>query len=172
MGDENSTVRDLFGDEVYLTAGRKGRPPFQRTQENANKVNMLLAVGWSNERIASAILDPRTGKAISVPTLKRHFRSELDGRLAARDRLAARRLQRVWDLAESGNVGAEKLFGQLVEDEMREAAAARARRGADAQPVDKPVDKPLPKGKKDAAAAQAQSLFEGSSLLNPGRLDS
>ncbi|TQS73977.1 hypothetical protein ERN12_02865 [Rhodobacteraceae bacterium] len=76
---------------------------------------MLLAAGWSNARIAGVILDPRTGKSISEPTLKRHFRSELAIRGAARDRMVAEQMMRVWTSAQQGNVGAERLFGQMME---------------------------------------------------------
>lgn len=118
MADEISELdgfRNLFGEIWLTTEGRRGRPPFQRTEENANKVSMLLAAGWSNERIAGVIIDPRTGKSISVTTLKRHFRPELQVRDAARDRLEAERLMRVWAQAQSGNVGAERVFANLLD---------------------------------------------------------
>lgn len=118
MASENPGAegfRNLFG-EIWLAADkRRGRPAFEWTEENSNKVSMLLAAGRSNERISGVILDPRTGKSISVPTLKRHFRSELQVRDAARDRLDAERLMRVWTNAQGGNVGAERLFVQLLE---------------------------------------------------------
>lgn len=103
---------------------------------------MLLAAGWSNERIAGVVLDPRTGKSISLPTLKRHFRAELSIRDAARDRLEAERLMRVWDMASSGNVGAERVFMNLLEKNDRmvseRAVAARAKDPA-AQKVGKKI---------------------------------
>lgn len=118
MADEISGAegfRNLFGEVWFSAARRRGRPAFEWTEENSNKVSMLLAAGWSNERIAGVVIDPRTGKSISVPTLKRHFRSELQVREAARDRLEAERLLRVWAQAQTGNVGAERLFGHLLE---------------------------------------------------------
>ena len=63
---------------------------------------MLLAMGWSNDRIAGVIRDPRTGKSISVPTLKRYFRSELSVRLVARDMLVAKQLELAWAKMEGG----------------------------------------------------------------------
>ncbi|MCV2877598.1 hypothetical protein OE699_01930 [Sedimentimonas flavescens] len=107
--------KNLFGEDWGPFGKGKGRPPFEWTSENSNKVSMLLAAGWSNERIAGVVLDPRTGKSISVPTLKRHFRAELAIRDAARDRLEAERLMRVWGQAQSGNVGAERVFMQLLD---------------------------------------------------------
>lgn len=115
MSDENQVVIDLFGNERYLTPRKKGRPPFEWTEENSHKINMLLALGWTNERIAGCILDPRTGKPISVPTLKRHFRAELQVRDVARDQLNARRMMTAMQAAESGNVGAMRLLDQLIE---------------------------------------------------------
>lgn len=69
---------------------------------------MLLALGWSTIRIASAI-------GVTLPTLHKHYFYELRQQEAARDRLELRRLELAWDLAEGGNVGALKEFGKLVE---------------------------------------------------------
>lgn len=162
-------VRNLFGEMVYAAPRKKGRPPFERTEENANKVSMLLAMGWKSERIASVILDPRTGKPISLPTLKRHFRAELGVRLAARDQLAARELMRAWAKAEEGNVGAMRLFRQLREDNDLMLAAARARQDdLDEKPV--PAE---PIGKKEAARRAAAEKVDGQSSfgddLTPGK---
>lgn len=139
---------DLFGNEVCLTPRGRGRPPFERTQENANSVSMLLAMGWTNERIASAIVDPRTGKSISVPTLKRYFRAELKVRDAARDRMRLRQFMRLWQAAEAGNLGAERQFERMVEANDRLLAEARLgdRKPADAAP---------PRGVKELSADQA-----------------
>ncbi len=140
MSDNDLADLDLWGNAVYRTAGKKGRPPFERTEENSCKVSMLLAMGWSNDRIASVIRDPRTGTPISVPTLKRHFRSELKMRLVARDQMVARQLMQSWKQADKGNVGAMRFFETLRQkndmmaaEEMmgqpRTAAAAKAKPG-------------------------------------------
>jgi hypothetical protein len=110
-----STTIDLFGNVVFDEPRTKGRPAFERTDENAHKISMLLAMGWANTRIAGVVRDPRTGKSISVPTLKRHFRAELKIRDFARDQLVSRQLMRLWGAAEGGNVGAERLFEKMVE---------------------------------------------------------
>lgn len=145
MGDEISGAAqfvNLFGEKWGPFGKGRGRPAFEWTKENSNKVSMLLAAGWSNERIAGVVLDPRTGKSISLPTLKRHFRAELAIRDAARDRLEAERLMRVWDMASSGNVGAERVFMNLLEKNDRmvseRAVAARAKDPA-AQKVGKKI---------------------------------
>lgn len=114
MADENLTVENLFGETVYLGKRGRGRPPFEWTKENSNKVNMLLAMGWSNERIALCILNPKTGKPISNATLKRHFRAELSVRDTARDRLLARQLMVCSDVAFSGNVSAMRHLEELI----------------------------------------------------------
>ncbi|MCA2012408.1 hypothetical protein LCM17_12995 [Cereibacter sphaeroides] len=168
---ENPEEVDLWGNRVYSTKRKQGRPPFQRTEENARKVSMMLAVGYTNERIANLIRDPRTGKSISVPTLKRHFRAELETRQVARDMMTIRRLERLWVAAEGGNVGADKQFGLLMEDELRGVAADRARRGknpSQPEPEAKP-EKPLSRGKKEEAAQRASDMFAGSALLSPQR---
>ena len=103
-------------NRTYRRKGKRGRPPFERTEGSASKVSMLLAMGWSNARVARCIIDPRTGKHISEPTLKRYFRSELQERDFARDRLIARQFEVAAVAAfENCNVGAMRCFNQLVE---------------------------------------------------------
>lgn len=165
---ENQTFTDLFGDTVYLTPRGKGRPPFEWTQENSHKVSMLLAMGWSNARISSAVIDPRTGKSISVPTLKRYFRAELAARDVARDRMAAKQLLQAAEAASKGNVGAMRFFATLVEK--NDAVLAEQTFKA-AQQANDP--KPAPVGKKEAARRAAQNLTDGNdetwgSDLTPG----
>lgn len=118
MDAENSAAPigfTLWGDPIYRNAAKRGRPAFEWTQENSHKVSMLLAMGWTNERIAGTILDPRSGKPISTPTLKRHFRSELDVRDQARDQLMAKQLMAAAGQAFSGNVGAQRFLQALIE---------------------------------------------------------
>lgn len=172
MTNENSDpdqFRNLFG-EVWLAANkRRGRPAFEWTEENSNKVSMLLAAGWSNDRIAGVILDPRTGKSISVPTLKRHFRSELQIRDAARDRLEAERLMRVWTQAQSGNVGAERLFVQLLEKndrmESERAFAAKAKEQPSPKVGKKVVDERKALDADEALMAELE--FEATHNVRP-----
>lgn len=151
--DENSYVTDLWGNEVYQSKGKKGRPPFEWTEENSNKVNMLLAMGWTNERIASCILDPRTGNAISVPTLKRHFRSELKSRYIAADRLRLRQFEQAYSAAEAGNVGAMRLFMQLKDK--NDLMMAEDRLGSHPTPEEKPAKQKL--GKKELSAQETSA---------------
>ncbi|MBY6138537.1 hypothetical protein KUV26_03735 [Leisingera daeponensis] len=98
---------DLFGDPVRLANGRRGRPAHVATQENRNKVIMLLAFGWGNERIAAAL-------RITQPTLRKYYFSELKARDIQRDRLDLKRYMQVFEAAEQGNVGAMRLLEQLI----------------------------------------------------------
>lgn len=154
---ENPDGLDLFGNAVYTTKGKRGRPPFEWTSENSCKVSMLLGLGWSNSRIAACIVDPRTGKAISEPTLKRYFRSELQERNTMADRLEARRFQRVWDAAEQGNIGAERLLMQMLE---KNALMGAGRKFAEAQ-KGKKSETAEKLGKKEAAIQAAHESAEG-----------
>jgi hypothetical protein len=99
---------DLFGLPYIEKPTRRGRPPHEVTPRTRKRVSMLMALGWSNPRIASAI-------DITLPTLHKHYFYELKQRDAARDRLEMRRLEIAWDLAEAGNVGAFKEFGKMLE---------------------------------------------------------
>jgi hypothetical protein len=62
---------DLFGHPLRDWSGRRCRPPYEATEKDRNKVQLLLAAGWSNERIANAI-------GASLSTIERHFRAELN----------------------------------------------------------------------------------------------
>lgn len=162
MSSENSAQiigHNLFGDTVYHPQHKRGRPRFEWTSENSNKVSMLLAMGWNNDRIASAILDPRTGKAISAPTLKRYFRSELQVRTQARDMLFARQLTVALEKAFEGNVGAMRLLDKLIEK--NDAVLADGRLKGDKTSA--PEAKPQKLGKKEAEMQSAQKAFEGQS---------
>jgi len=137
---------DLFGDPVRLPSGLRGRPAHRPSQENRNKVMMLLAMGWSVERIAGAM-------HISQPSLRKHYFSELKARHIQRDRYDATRLMQVWRQCEAGNVGAMRLMEQLTQRNDAMLAAARVRR-------DDADDKPEPIGKKEAARRAAAAATE------------
>lgn len=46
---------DLLGDSILENFGCRGRPPHLPTEENRNKVRLLLAFGWTTPRIAQAL---------------------------------------------------------------------------------------------------------------------
>lgn len=140
-----SLILDLFGDPVPTNWGERGRPEHIASQQNRNKVNMLVALGWSNKRIAASLF-------ITLPTLRKHYFSELRFRDVARDRLDAGLAMKLWEQVQDGNVGAMKEFQKLLErnDLMLYGQAARP---AAAQGKD---EKPPKLGKKEEALRAAQ----------------
>lgn len=167
--------RTLWGDPVYRVSRLRGRPPFEWTQENSFKVSMLLAAGWSNARIAGTVLDPRTGKSISVPTLKRYFRAELSQRDHARDQLVAKQLMVAANQAFGGNVGAMRLLDQLIAKNDQKLAASKMTQpaeGEDDREDEKPSSRYVGKGemsrRKANALATGEEQSEWGSLLRPG----
>jgi AraC-like DNA-binding protein len=99
---------DLFGMPILDRQAPRGRPKYEPSDRDTNVIKMLLALGWSNERIANAI-------AVSVSTLQRHFRRELKGRFHWRDRLNARRFEIAFEQANAGNMQALKELGRMIE---------------------------------------------------------
>ena len=99
---------DLLGDPIPDGWGKRGRPPHMATEKNRNKVMLLLAMGWSNSRIANAL-------GITQPTLRKNYFQQLRQRELARDRLEGARIDLAWELAKGGNVGAMREFGKLME---------------------------------------------------------
>lgn len=141
---------DLFGDPVPANFGARGRPGHRATAENRNRLKLLLGFGWSNERIANAL-------AISVPTLREYYFSELAERDRARDRQDAALAAALWAQVEAGNVGAMREFQKLQEhnDAMR---FGQFKHPAEEAPKEAPL------GKK-AAADQAAHEPDRSSTL-------
>jgi len=140
-----------------------GRPPFIWTLENSNTIKVLLALGWTNERIANAI-------GCSQPTLRKVFYRELRLRDRARDALRARMVTRTIDLAMSGNVGAMKLARDMVSDDMRQTQidrAGHAKQDDDDEDAAVATRRPLPRGKKETAMETAEGLFLNDPLLSP-----
>src|SRR5690606_36814981 len=88
--------------------GKRGRPPYEVTERDRNKIKLLLALGWTITRMANAI-------DVSPATLKRYFRAELKERDAMRDRLDARRFEIAMEQANAGNVAALKELGKMIE---------------------------------------------------------
>jgi P27 family predicted phage terminase small subunit len=146
---------DLFGDLVPENWGERGRPAHIATQENRNRVSMLLAFGWSNERIAGAI-------GVTTPTLRKCYKAELKIREAARDRLEARTAMLLWEQFQGGNPSAGREFRKLLErnDLMR---FGQQRPPSGHGKGDKP-EKAIKLGKKDAARQAAHEPDPGTPL--------
>ncbi|WP_043620464.1 hypothetical protein [Ensifer sp. ZNC0028] len=139
-------VFDLFGNPYVEKPTKRGRPPHDVTLKTRNRVNMLVALGWTNPRIALAM-------GVTLPTLHKHYFYELRQREVARDRLELRRLEMAWDLAEAGNVGALKEFGKLLERNDR-MEVERELGSSPKQPEEKPAA-PERVGKKVQDAQRA-----------------
>lgn len=129
---------DLFGNPVDEKTGKPGRPRKEATLEDRNKVKMLLAVGWSNERIASVL-------HMSLPTFRRLFFQELKFRAVARDMLDARRLELAVGAAAAGNVGAMRQVDRLLElfDRMEAERAYAGKKDKQPEPVKEKLGKKM-----------------------------
>jgi hypothetical protein len=103
-----SEILDLFGEPVPANWGQRGRPQHIASQQNRNRVSMLVALGWSNKRIADAMF-------VTLPTLRKHYFSELKHRDVARDRLNATMATKLWELFMAGNVAAGREFRDVLQ---------------------------------------------------------
>jgi hypothetical protein len=120
-------------------------------------------MGYSDAEIAA-------GLRISVPTLRKHYFSELKRRSMQRTRLELWEAHKLAELANGGNVGAMKQLRKLIDKRDLELAARRAaERGSD---QDEAEASTTSIGKKEAARRQAEEAVEGGSLwgadLTPG----
>lgn len=144
-----SEVFDLLGDPIPEGHGRRGRPVHLATAENRNKVMLLLALGWSNERIARAL-------GITAPTLRKNYFRELKAREDARDRMNGSLFMRCWEAVQKNSVSAIKEFQRMLErnDVMHGVPVFQA---------EKPKTEPK-LGKKEAQRLAAQTPDVGSPL--------
>ena len=152
--DDETLVKDLWG--IYRPlAGLRGRPKHVPDDESIGKVQMGLALGWNNERIANAL-------SISLPTLRKAYKRQLAERELARDQLDLRKAQIVWSQVEKGNIGAVREFNRLIEknDLMLYGQTIKP------QSITKTVKEPK-LGKKEAALIDAKEPDQGSAM---GRL--
>lgn len=147
MADE---IFDLFGHPVRPGKGQRGRPPYAATEKDRNKVKLLLALGWSNTRVAAAI-------PVSEATLKRYFRAELKERDQMRDRLDARRFEIAMEQANAGNIGALKELAKMLE----RSDLMRAGQRMDQPVAGKPKAKAERLGKKEQAQRDAEAAAAG-----------
>ncbi|RWE75273.1 MAG: AraC family transcriptional regulator [Mesorhizobium sp.] len=115
---------DLFGHPVREGFGNRGRPPYEPTEKDRNKVKLLLALGWANQRIANAL-------GVSPATLKRYFRADMKQRDAMRDRLDARRFEIALEQANAGNVTALRELGAMIDRNDRMSIEASMGKGRD-----------------------------------------
>ncbi len=152
-GDQGGEdVLDLFGRRVRPGFGRRGRPQHVPDKESRDKVQLGLALGWSNGRIAKGI-------GVSEPTLRKNYLELLKVRDQARDAMDLRRALQLWEAAESGNVGAMKAFDRFVQSNDQVLLSARERQPAKPEAEAAPV-RAAPKGKKEAAVEEASLLID------------
>lgn len=138
---------DLFGYPDRPGRGQRGRPRFRPTLRDRNRVRLLLALGWSNERIAAAV-------EVSLPTLRRYFKAELKEREVMRDRFDARRFELAMEQANRGNMAALREVNRMVDRNDRALLEARLRSGQEEESKQEDV------GKKEAARRAAVRLIE------------
>jgi hypothetical protein len=145
---------DLFGNPVPAHFGMRGRPPYEPNQKDANKIKLLLALGWSNERVARAI-------GITQPTLRKYYFSLLKCRDYQRDMMEAERMTRLYEMGMAGNVGAIKEFDRLLErnDAMVAQADVTSRPKADREERVKSDIRRM--GKKEQAQQDAEQVSLG-----------
>lgn len=153
---------DLFGHPVREGFGRRGRPPYEPSEKDRNKVKLLLALGWANQRIANAV-------GVSPATLKRYFRAEMKDREAMRDRLDARRIEIAMEQANAGNITALRELGALIERNDR-MEIERTLGSADSRSdrVEKPGKKVLDEQRARAADADLMAELEQEAGANVG----
>lgn len=139
---------DLFGNPARPGLGQRGRPRYEATEKDRNKIKLLLALGWGNQRIANAL-------DLSLATLKRYFRADLKIREVMRDRLVARQMEIAMEQANAGNMTGLKELDRLIEKNDR----IYAERGMTQAQGD--GDPKAKLGKKEQAAIEAEQAADG-----------
>lgn len=135
---------DLLGDPIPDNWGGRGRPPHIPTVRNRNRVILLLAMDWDDEKIAGAI-------GITKPTLKKHYFRELRFRDEARSRVEAGMLETLYGKVREGSVPAIKELRRMIDQADLKSGQA-AFYGAQTKP------KPAPRlGKKEQAVEDAKT---------------
>ncbi|WP_182422016.1 hypothetical protein [Aureimonas sp. ME7] len=142
---------NLFGETVLLAARGRGRPPHEPSTWTRNRVTLLVVMGYANELIADII-------GISAPTLRRCYKAELEARPVARMRLDLRRMEKLVEGMNDGNVGAIKELGKQLEKLDMTLAEKRVR---DRAKTEAPAEERL--GKK------AQRLENAKRAVGEGR---
>jgi len=135
---------DLFGDTVLPAKEGRGRPEHSWSVLNSNKVLLAFVRGLTVKQAATAI-------GVSVPTLRKHYSSELAQRDAAAIRFEMVQFSRLNELAKAGSVPAEKELARRIDkarlDLLSDQVSNHAR---------PPRAKPL--GKKEVAQQDAHDV--------------
>ncbi|WP_294353341.1 hypothetical protein [uncultured Sphingomonas sp.] len=147
MAADDFSGVDLFGDPIQPRKEGRGRPEHVWSLENSNKVLLGFARGLTVKQAATVI-------GLSVPTLRKHYSSEVAQRDAAALRFEMVQLARLNDGAKAGSVAAEKELGRRLEKAKLDQLSDQVSGGARA---------PAPKGKKETlqqAADELTGLYE------------
>lgn len=148
---EDSGPKDLLGDPLRELPDKRGRRKLRFPDEVYEKVEVLSAGNLTQEEIADAI-------GVSVPSLRKYFRPELDKALS---RQKAEALSLLAAQARKGNVSAIKAWNAEL-DKQRAAGALRER------------ERPAPrasaarKGKKEERQEAADSVAAAGGKYAPG----
>lgn len=138
----------LFGWPVAEPRERAGRPEHVPSDENRNKVMMLLVFGLTNKEIAAAL-------GVSQPTLRKHYLQQLAERRRARLQLDAIRYGALFEKVKAGDVPAFKELDKLlIRHDLSTVAkevAGRDRENSKRQPVERV-------GKKEQRKIDAQAV--------------
>ncbi|RWM02111.1 MAG: AraC family transcriptional regulator [Mesorhizobium sp.] len=153
---------DLFGHPVREGFGNRGRPPYEPTEKDRNKVKLLLALGWANQRIANAL-------GVSPATLKRYFRADMKERDAMRDRLDARRFEIAFEQANAGNVTALRELGAMIDRNDRMSIEASMGKGGDDHRPEKVGKKVIDEQRAHAADADLMAELESEAATQNAR---
>jgi hypothetical protein len=135
---------DLLGDPIPENHGGRGRPPHIPTQENRSQVRVLLGLSWMPVAIARSL-------RITLPTLRKHYFSELKDREMARFQLKAAQIMMTYRAADANNAGAIKQLGEHI----RQAELGALQ--ADVEKRQKPK-KPAKLGKKEQQQQAAEEV--------------
>jgi len=151
VDQEFSEQVDLWGNPWFESQRKRGRPSHVRTVENANKINLLFALGGELQHAAAAL-------GITMPTLRKHYKQELKDYFSAKTKLKGALLMLLWQEGEKGNVAAIKEMAKMLDlKEMRDLAKA-----VSARPQAEKTEKPVRQGKKELqleAAADVEGKF-------------
>jgi hypothetical protein len=140
----------LFGWPLPEPRDKSGRPEHVATDENRNKVMMMLAFRCKNSEIAGAL-------GVSQPTLRKHYLQQLQQRRVATIQLRASRWAALYHKAVvDRDTSALKELGKEIE---RHDVAELAAKFADDRPP--PARSPKRLGKKEAAQLEAESAGTG-----------
>ncbi len=143
---------DLLGDPIPENWGGRGRPPHKPTDQNRNKVMLLLALGWADAKIAASL-------GITPPTLRKHYFRELKVRDEGRARLEARLIAGMAAKALAGDVPAYREIRRALD-----RADLEASEGVYVAPQARAA-KPVKLGKKAERLAEAEKI---GGIYSPG----